>query len=208
MKKQHENKYLSVISHDAVYELSLAAQILKQVCDDLDKEVDEANDDSVDLSLVLKKHFNQASLSVQENVDALLSFRTMLKSKVEELKEIYRLARKKVGDLEAVLSETDKQAIDVLETFPDQPFVGTMQQLKTQKNPPSVQVSFETKDKAYSNIVPKEFVEMFELDERYYKTETVYSLNLKAIGDDIKNGVALPWAETKQGKRLTTKLKG
>lgn len=201
-------KPVSVVSHEAIQELSLAAQILKQICDELDQEVEDAQDTSADISVVLQRNFNHAALSVQENVDALISFRAMLKAKIEDLQEIYRLARKRTGELQSVLEKTDKQAIEVIEAFPDQPFVGTMQQIKTQKNPPSVKVSFETKEKAYSNIVPKEFVEMFGLDERYYKTETVYALNLKAIGDDLKAGIALPWAEAHQGKRLNTKLKG
>lgn len=188
----------ALVPASPVSQLAVEAAALAQVCD--------AIDGGLPITDAVKEYFTDTRLAVQDGVDEVLAFRAAVAAKAEHVREIKRQASERIRLLELLIAKTDERVLEVLEAFPDQPFKGTQQSIKPAKNPPSVDCAFELKEKAFRNVVPFEAVDLFAIPVEYLKAETVYCLNLKAIGDALKNGVEFPWAALKQGRRLNIKL--
>jgi hypothetical protein len=192
-------KQVSLVPAAPVNNLALGASSLQRICDLVD--------DGAEMTSVIKNEFSDAMLQTQNGVDEFLAYRALIEARYEYAKEIKRMADAEMKKAESVKAASDLRAIEVLEAFPSLPFNGSMLKLGTAKNPPSVSVNFEMTDKTLRNVVDREALILFGVPENYFKTHIVHCLDLKAIGDDLKAGKEIVWAQQKQGKRISTKLR-
>jgi len=172
---------------------------LSQICDLVDG--------GVELTEAVRAEFNLALLSQSKGIDEFLDDREYLKARIEKLKEIKRAASDQQKKDEALLEAISTQAVELIEGNPNLPFNGSLEKLATAKNPPSVEVNFPLEQKSFLNLVTLNFISLCGVPDHYYQAETVYRLNLKEIGEDLKAGKEIVWAQLKQKKRLHLKLK-
>lgn len=192
-------KQVALVPTTPVNNLALGASSLQRICD--------AIDEGAEMTSVIKAEFNEAMLQTQDGVDEFLAYRALIEARYEYAKEIKRMADAEMKKAESVKAASDLRAMEVLEAFPNLPFNGSMLKLGTAKNPPSVSVNFDMTEKTYRNVVDREALILFAVPEHYFKTHIVHCLDLKSIGDDLKAGKEIVWAQQKQGKRLSTKLR-
>ncbi len=192
-------KPTQLVVANPVTTLALGSASLQYICDRID--------DGAEMTAVIKEQFNDALMKTQNGVDEFLAYRALIDARYEYAKDIKRQADAEMKRAESVKAASDLRAMEILEAFPDLPFNGTMLKLGTAKNPPSVSVNFEMTEKTFRNVVDHAALILFDVPLNYFKVHTVYSLDLKAIGDDLKRGGELPWAQQKQGKRISTKLR-
>ncbi len=193
-KKQTGLTVVNTISN-----LALGASSLKIICDKID--------DGAEMTSVIKEQFSEALLKTQDGVDEFLAYRALIDARYEYAKHIKQMADAEMKKAESVKAASDLRAMELIDAFPDQPFIGSMMKLGTAKNPPSVDVSIPMAEKTYRNIIDVDVLDMFDLPGHYYTGHTIFCLNLKAIGDDLKANKELAWAQLRQGKRINTKLR-
>ena len=163
--------------------MAWAAAALAEMCDRLE--------DGEEPTAAFTFVFNETRLDLAEAVDRRIAFIKLVEGSItaaEQARDEWALQKTRLESLLAAMKERTKE---IVETFPDLPYKGTLGRFAVQKNggAQALDLSFGGKE-----ITP-ELIDMFQIPERFVKTKVSYALDVDGIRAAIAKGEELPWAK-------------
>lgn len=168
--------------------MAFAAAILSELCDRLDEGADPTD--------ALCAVFQETKLDLADAVDRRVAFDTWIQGAIKTAKEARDVYAERARKLTAAHEAFKKNTQDIIQAHPDLPYQGSLGRLAVQASAPSLKLAFGGKD-----LTP-DMIQMFGIDEKYVKSEIVYTLDTAAVKAALQSGETIPWATLETGSHL------
>jgi hypothetical protein len=161
--------------------LAEAASLLTELCERID------NGENLDHALMAA--FNETKLDLAEAVDRRIAFDHWCKGAIEAARQARNDWDERKKLLEALLERFKENTKAIIEANPDLPYAGKLGRLALQKNPPSVQYAFGTKD------VTPDLIDYLGIPREYVRV--TYEIDTAKVKADLLAGKEITWAALK-----------
>jgi chromosome segregation ATPase len=174
-----------------------AAVTLAELCDKIDSA------EEIEQSLI--EQFNDAKLTLAESIDRRKHVYKECQARIALAKSYKKDIDETIKRLQKIQDRIEENTKQMIAGEPNLPYQDTLgNKLSVRKNSqPALKYSFDIREsKNFSNILDEQSIALLEIDRKYLREVSFYTIDTEALKKDLLEGHTISWANLEWGTHV------